>query len=341
MNSSIIHRILVVDDEEGFPRLVQGMFLQRASFQCDISPGASEALDMLDQNKYELVISDIRMPGKDGIEFMQSAKQKYPELEFIIMTAHAGDYGFSDIINAGATDFIAKPFSWGELKAKIERIEREQLVLQDLGSANLELSESFERIRRVLEDSIKVLASTLEMRDPYTAGHQRRVSEIAWQIAKKIGLSDEQIKGIRLAGLVHDIGKISVPFEILSKPSKLNELEFGLIKLHPGTGFELLKQIQFPWPVALAVFQHHERMNGSGYPQGLSGDDICLEARIIAVADVVEAMSSHRPYRASLGIGKALEEIANNSIAYDNQIVDACLSLDLNSIGIKAEAGLS
>jgi len=191
MSNSNIHRILIVDDEEGFGKMVQGMLLNRTSFQCDISPGASEALDMLDQKEYELAISDIQMPETDGLKFMRSAKKKYPELDFIIMTAHAGGYGFSDIIDAGATDFIAKPFGWGELKAKIERIEKEKRVLQDLRSANLELAESFDRLKRVLGDSINALASALEMKDPYTSGHQQRVSDIACRIARKSDTSGQ------------------------------------------------------------------------------------------------------------------------------------------------------
>jgi len=329
MIDPIIHRILIVDDEEIYGKLVREMLLNRTSFQCDTSPAASDALNMLQQNEYQLVISDIRMPGIDGLEFMRAAKQEYPELDFIIMTAHAGDYEFSDIIGAGATDFISKPFGWSELKAKIERIEKEKRVFLYLRSANLELSGSFDRLQGILEDSINALVSALEMKDLYTAGHQQRVSDIACRIAGKIGLPDERIKGIRLAGLVHDIGKISVPSEILSKPSKLNELEFGLIKRHAITGFEILKRIQFTWPIADIVLQHHERMNGSGYPQSISGNDMLLEARIMAVADVVEAMSSHRPYRPSLGIGNAIEEISENSgILYDPLVVDACLELE-------------
>ena len=164
----------------------------------------------------------------------------------------------------------------------------------------MQLSESYDQLKLVLEDSIKALTSALELKDLYTAGHQKRVSDIACQIARNMELSHDQMTAIRLAGLVHDIGKISIPSEILSKPSKLDELEFGLVKRHSRTGFDILNRIPFPWPIAKIVLQHHERMDGSGYPQGLSGDEILLEARIIGVADVVEAMSSHRPYRPRL-----------------------------------------
>jgi len=179
-----------------------------------------------------------------------------------------------------------------------------------------------------LEDTMRAIAGIVEMRDPYTAGHQIRVADLAAAIAKQIGLPDEQAHVIHLAGTVHDLGKINVPAEILSKPGKITDLEFGLIKVHPQAGYDILKGIDFPWPIAQMVLQHHERMDGSGYPQGLKGDATLLEARILAVADVVEAISAHRPYRAGLGIETALAEITKNrGIYYDSQVVDACLAL--------------
>jgi putative nucleotidyltransferase with HDIG domain len=172
------------------------------------------------------------------------------------------------------------------------------------------------------------MALTVEARDPYTAGHQRRVADLARAIAEEMGLSKERIEGIRVAGGLHDIGKINIPAEILGKPGRINNMELGLIKMHPQVGYNILKGIEFPWPVAQIVLQHHERMDGSGYPQGLVGGDIVLEARILAVADVVEAMSSHRPYRPAHNIDKALEEISQNSgILYDPEVADVCLRL--------------
>jgi putative nucleotidyltransferase with HDIG domain len=169
---------------------------------------------------------------------------------------------------------------------------------------------------------------TVETRDAYTAGHQQRVTDLARAIAKEMGLSEHQIDGIRMAASIHDVGKIGVPAEILNKPVRLSNIEFNLIKIHPVVGYNILKQIQFPWPVARIVLQHHERMNGSGYPHGLSGEDILLGARILGVADVVEAMVSHRPYRPALGIDKTLEEISKNrSTLYDPQVVDVCIRL--------------
>jgi len=184
------------------------------------------------------------------------------------------------------------------------------------------------KLQDSLEDTMRAIAGIVEMRDPYTAGHQVRVADLAAAIAKQMALPEEQIHAIHLAGTVHDLGKINIPAEILSKPGKITDIEFSLIKIHPQAGYDILKGIDFPWPIAQMVLQHHERLDGSGYPQGLKGEAILLEARILSVADVVEAMSSHRPYRAGLGIEVALEEITKQrGIHFDTNVVDACLAL--------------
>jgi PAS domain S-box-containing protein len=184
---------------------------------------------------------------------------------------------------------------------------------------------TFNQLRRAMSGTIKAMALTVETRDPYTAGHQRRVADLAVAIAEKMGVEREIIDGIQMAAVIHDLGKISVPAEILSKPGKLSEAEFNLIKIHPQAGFDILKNIEFPWPVAEIIYQHHERLDGSGYPNRLMKRDIRIEARIIAVADVVEAMASHRPYRASLGLDAALKEVVEKKgIFYDADAVDAC-----------------
>jgi len=194
--------------------------------------------------------------------------------------------------------------------------------------ADMQIHKNLNNLRKALGGTIKAMATTVEMRDPYTAGHQRRVADLARMIATEMGLSKEKIEGIRLAGVIHDLGKICVPSEILSKPSRLSDFEFGLIKTHPEVGYEILKEIEFPWPIKDIVLQHHERMDGSGYPHGLSREEIIIEARIMAVADVVEAMASHRPYRPALGLEKALEEISNQKgILYDSKVVDTCLKI--------------
>jgi PAS domain S-box-containing protein/putative nucleotidyltransferase with HDIG domain len=188
-----------------------------------------------------------------------------------------------------------------------------------------ELQHSLKRLEKTMESTIEAITTTIETRDPYTTGHQMRVTDLACTIAKVMELPPTQIEGIRVTGLLHDIGKIAIPTEILSKPGKLSEVEFSMIKTHAQTGYNILKKIEFAWPVARAVLQHHERWNGSGYPHGLRGENILLEARILAVADVMEAMASHRPYRPSVGLDKALDEISKNSgILYDPAVAKAC-----------------
>jgi PAS domain S-box-containing protein len=179
-----------------------------------------------------------------------------------------------------------------------------------------------------LKDFVRVIASTVEMRDPYTAGHQQRVSQLAAAIAREMGLSEHTAIGIELASLVHDVGQINIPAEIMCRPGKLREYEYPLIQKHPQTGYEALKDIQFPWPIATIVWQHHERLDGSGYPQGLKGDQILLESRITAVADVTEAMLSHRPYRPARTMDYVIAELESGSgTRYDKAAVDACLTL--------------
>ena len=188
--------------------------------------------------------------------------------------------------------------------------------------------ESMRNLRKSLGATIQAMAVTVETRDPYTAGHQRRVADLARSIAVEMRLSRDQIDGIRMAATIHDLGKISVPVELLTKPTRLTKIEFDLIKTHAQSGYDILKDIDFPWPIARMVLEHHERVDGSGYPNGLTRDQILIESRILSVADVIEAMASHRPYRPGRGIQAALDEIATNrDILYDADAVDACLRL--------------
>jgi PAS domain S-box-containing protein/putative nucleotidyltransferase with HDIG domain len=194
-----------------------------------------------------------------------------------------------------------------------------------------ELQISFNKLQTAMSSTIDAISIIVELRDPYTAGHQRRVASLACAIAKELKMSEDQIDKIRMGGLIHDIGKIYIPAEILTKPGRLSKIELDMMKSHPEVGYKILQQVDFIPPIAQIVYQHHERMDGSGYPLGISGDDILLESRIIAVADSVEAMASHRPYRPALGIEKALEMILNEKgKSYDSQIVDACVTLFKN-----------
>jgi PAS domain S-box-containing protein/putative nucleotidyltransferase with HDIG domain len=225
---------------------------------------------------------------------------------------------------------------WTEVKFSLIRDENRQPVgimgvtrdITERKQAEEQLHQTLDRLRKAIDTTIQVLVSASEARDPYTAGHQLRVADLAGAIAAEMGLAQEKIEGIRMAGVIHDIGKISIPSEILTKPSKLTDLEFSLIKEHSRSGYEMLKDVESPWPLAQIAYQHHERMDGSGYPRNLKGDEILIEARIMAVADVVEAMASHRPYRPSLGIDIALAEIEKyKGTHYDNAVADACLRL--------------
>jgi len=190
------------------------------------------------------------------------------------------------------------------------------------------INETLHKLRKAMGGIIHVMTSTVEARDPYTAGHQQRVAELARSIAQEMGLSMEEVDGIRIAGSIHDLGKIKIPAEILSNPRRITEVEFNLIKTHPDVAFSILREIEFSRPVAEIVHQHHEKIDGSGYPQGLKNGEILLEAKILTIADVVEAISSHRPYRPALGIKIALNEISDNkNVLYDSRAVEACLRI--------------
>ncbi|MBI2318909.1 MAG: HD domain-containing protein, partial [Betaproteobacteria bacterium] len=238
---------------------------------------------------------------------------------FGVSSIYANEIGVFDEKEVKLLSELAGDLGYG-IVARRTRIERDE------GLRERQVHE--ERLRKSLEDSIGAVAATVEARDQYTAGHQRRVADLAVAIAQRLALDAEQVAGIRLGGIVHDLGKIHIPAEILSKPGKLTKIEFDLIKAHPQSGYDILKGIEFPWPIAQMVLQHHERLDGSGYPQGLKGEQIVLEAKILAVADVIEAMASHRPYRPGRGIDRAIEEIsAGRGTHYEPAIVEACVGL--------------
>lgn len=266
-------------------------------------------------NFWNSIHPDDRKMVKERKEARKKGEEKSSSFQFRIIARTGG----VRIVDVNTVDLgeVEETKEIGILRDITDRIDAEK-----------EKSRSLERLRRALEETINALTAAVEMRDPYTAGHQRRVTDLACSIAKEMGLPQERIEAIQMAGIIHDIGKILIPSEILSKPGKLSDAAFNMIKTHPQAGYDILKSIEFPFPVAQIVLQHHERMDGSGYPAGLSGEKILLEARILAVADVVEAMASHRPYRPVLGINKALEEITKNrGILYDHDGVDACLRL--------------
>jgi len=191
-----------------------------------------------------------------------------------------------------------------------------------------ELKQSYEKLQKFIEGTAHIITKIVEIRDPYSKGHQQRVSQLATAIAREMKLPQDKIEGVRFASLVHDVGKINLSTEIVSKPSKLVEVEFNLIKNHPKIGYDILKKVDFPWPIAEIVFQHQEKIDGSGYPRGLKGDEILIEAKILGVANVVEAMSSYKSYRPALSIDESLAEISKNkNILFDPEVVDTCLKL--------------
>lgn len=249
-------------------------------------------------------------------------KRGYKSSSAFPLASDAGVFGVLTIYSAEPEPFHAEEIKLlNELAANISHGIVNKRVRE-------EHQQSLLRLERSMEATIKAMVTTLELRDPYTAGHELRVSQLAVAIARELGLPEDEIHGIQLASSVFDLGKIHIPAEILVKPGQLNELEFSIIKFHPQAGYDILKGIDFPWPVAEYVRQHHERLDGSGYPQGLKGEEILQGSKIVAVADVVEAMCSHRPYRAALGVDKALEELlVNRGKLYDPAAVDACVRL--------------
>ena len=275
----------------------------------------------------EVILADYSLPAFDGLSALKIKQEIVPEIPLVILSGSIGEEFAVECIKAGATDYVLKDKLF-RLGSVIRRALEEAQVYRERKQAEEKLRQSYKKLRKMLNDIVQTVALTVEIRDPYTAGHQQRVSQLTSAIARQMNLSPDQVEGIYMAAILHDIGKISVPAEILTKTGRLTEIEMNLLRAHSEVGNDILKRIDFPWPLAKVVLQHHERMDGSGYPKGLKGEKILLEARIMGVADVVEAMSSHRPYRPALGIDKALEEISQNrGILYDPEVVDACLRL--------------
>ena len=318
--------ILVVDDEETLRYLIREG-VERSGYGCSVASDGIEALRILEEKDVDVVISDIMMPGMDGIELAKRIKEEH-DADVILITGFIDEYSYDKVIEIGVSDFLEKPIGIEELILRLRRVLRERTNIRERNRAEEDLRDSLKKLRTAMESIVEALVLTLEKKDPYTSGHQKRVATFASAIAEEMGLSQDQIDGVRMAAMIHDIGKNAIPGQILSKPAKLAKLEMEMIKEHPQLGYDILKGIEFPWPVAQMVLQHHERIDGSGYPQGLLGDEIYLGAKILSVADVVEAMASHRPYRAALGLDRAVEEISKNSgILYDPDVVDAGLRL--------------
>ena len=328
--------ILVVDDEEQIRRLLNRT-LSGIEHTCTLAADGAEARKSLDEQHFDLALCDVNMPGESGVDLARYVASRYEDTAVIILTAMDDPETADAAIEAGTYGYIIKPFNPNELIINIRNaLRRRKLEIADrIYQQDLEqvVQERTVRLQGALEGIIQAMARAVELRDPYTAGHQHRVANIAVVIAIEMDIPKDKIEGLRMGGMIHDLGKISVPAEILSKPGGLTDIEFALVKTHSRSGYDIIADIEFPWPIAQMVLQHHERMNGSGYPQGLSGVDILLEARILCVADVVEAMASHRPYRPTLGIEKALDEISENKgVFYDPEVVDALFRISATEI---------
>ncbi len=367
MNAERKVKVLTIEDEEVLRENIAA-YLEDNNYEVFQAENGRIGLEVFAREKPDVILTDLRMPEVDGLDVLSTVTEQSPETPVIIVSGTGVMRDAIEALHRGAWDYIIKPIQEIDIidhaiKRVLERsdlikenrkyrehLEDEivrrtkelQLRTDELELTNVllkneikerqyvekELKKSLENLNRTMKGTIHTISLICEIRDPYTGGHQQRVARLAKTIAQEMGLSDIQVEGIHIAGLLHDIGKISVPIEILSKPGHIREAEANMIRTHSEMGWEILKDIPFSYPIAQIVLQHHEKIDGSGYPSGLTGEYILLEAKIIAVADVVEAMASHRPYRASLGVDKALEEIQRGrGILYDERIVDACLKL--------------
>jgi len=331
-------QVLIVDDERPIRVLLQKI-LEANGYICRIAENAAQARVLMSEQASDLILCDINMPGESGLDFIRHVLKAYPETAAIMVSAIGDPLLAESMLQLGVYDYIIKPMDRnGILISVANAFRRRDLEITNRSyRRNLEqmvdertdsLQRSMKKLENAMDGIVRAIAHTVETRDPYTAGHQRRVADLAVAIAETVGFEKDKIEAVRVAASIHDLGKISVPAEILSKPSRLTVNEFNLIKEHPQVGYDILKDIEFPWEIATMVYQHHEKLDGSGYPLGVSGDDILPESRVLTVADIVEAMASHRPYRPGLGMDVALGEIdKNKGKFYDPEVSAACHAL--------------
>lgn len=337
--------IVIVDDNPDNLRVLSGI-LQQAHYKVRPAVSGEMALRAIETLPPELILLDIRMPGMDGYEVCRRLKENEAssDIPVIFISALQSAEDKVAAFRAGGVDYVTKPFEAEEVLARVRAhmaLYRMQRDLEgEVANRTAELTDTYQALhereaqyRTMLEQTIQAIAMTVEKRDPYTAGHMQRVSQLSEAIGQRLGFEGDRLDGLRLGSMIHDIGKIALPAEILNRPGRLTEVEFDLIKEHSQIGHDIVKDVDFPWPVAEMILQHHERLNGSGYPVGIRDEEIVEEARIIAVADVVEAMASHRPYRAALGLDEALQEIRRGrGTIYDPAVVDVLLQLHAEGI---------
>lgn len=315
--------VLLLEDNPGDARLIRELLADtNDKFELQCVDLLSKGLDCLALQTIDAMLLDLGLPDSQGLNTIESVRAKKASIPIIVLTVLNDESVAIEAVRRGAQDYLIKGSITGSMLSRVIRYAIERKNYEE------ELKRSLEKFTRALNGTVKAMAMAVEIRDPYTAGHQRRAADLARAIAQEMNLAPERAEGVRLAGMIHDIGKISIPAEILSKPALLSNLELSLIKIHPQVGYDILKEIDFPWPIAKTVLQHHERINGSGYPAGLKNDDILLEAKVLAVADVVEAIASHRPYRPAFGTKEAIDEITRKQgILYDPAVVKSCLRL--------------
>ena len=327
--------VLVVDDDDDI-RNILSYGIEASGCRCLTADSGEAALEILNDEPVEVVISDVQMHGISGLDLCRRIKDDF-DADVIIITGLVNNYAYEEIIAKGASDFIEKPIRLAEIVARLTRVLHERRTRAQLEHAADQLGRNMQRFQKAMEGFVRAIALAVEMRDPYTSGHQHRVSDLACTIAREMDLGEDRIYGLKMASVIHDLGKITIPGEILCKPGRLTQPEYEMIKTHAQSGYDILKKIDFPWPLAEIVLQHHERLDGAGYPQELSGEQILLEARILSVADVFETIGSHRPYRPSLGIQKAIGELTDNQgRLYDADVVRTCLEL-VNEKGYRFE----
>ena len=331
-------RVLIVDDEVSL-RVTLCKFLGNEGYDVSSASNTQEAFRVYETFHPDVVVTDIVMPNSNGIDLMAQLRHHSKDIQIIIMTGEPTVETAVKAVQIGASDYISKPIHKDDFLNIVRKAaEIKQLLDQktELQNRNLEYQRDLERmvekrtyaLQHSMESIILLLSQVVESRDPYTAGHQRRVGNLAAVIAQKMKLPAQKIEEIRTIGYIHDIGKISIPAEILSKPGKLSDLEMALLQNHSQSGYEMLKGVNLPEAFAEAIYQHHERCDGSGYPRKLKEKDILIEGHILMVADVVEAMMSHRPYRASLGKETALAEIVDKKgIVFRSDVVEACVKV--------------
>jgi putative two-component system response regulator len=328
-------RILVIDDDQSILELVSNC-LTRQGYAPFCAVDGEQGLKLFETEQPPIVLTDINMPGISGIEILKQVKKTSPTAQVIVFSGFGTTDDVIEALRLGASDYLAKPFNLNLLLHTVDRcIERYNLIKERMERKVIleeEVRERTAALTHTFHETVRALGLITEKRDPYTAGHQSRVSLLAVAIGKKLGLAQSELETIKVAGLLHDIGKVAVPVELLVKPSRLSAIEKRLMKTHPQTGYDIIKDIPFVKSlgkdVSLLVRNHHEHIDGSGYPRGLYGHQLELESKIISVADVIEAMSSHRPYRPALDMAAAKAEIlGRRGQYYCPECVDACIQL--------------